>query len=155
MKNLLIHFLPFWKVRQKRLIMSMKICKWRNFLWNSGNLSRLLCVYHPLCQPIKLKFLWRLLLPSRSKVIWRDSEEFEECSLPQRMGEIFCMKKKYREKPLPLMKNRNHCLGQLSSWVFLVNTLFLWHFLWVFLVNTHTHTTMELKRTKARPIAQE
>lgn len=151
-----MNFVPFWKVWQPKLIMSRTCCKWRNFLLSSGNLSRLLCVYQPLCQPTELKLLWRWLLPGRSRIIWKDFWgilRMQSASKNER-NILYGNKKKEKNqrKDTSLMKNRNHCLAQLFLWVFLVNALFLWHFLWVFLVNTLSHTSMESKRSEARPV---
>lgn len=120
----------------------------KKFLLSSGNLSRLHCVYQPLCQSTKLKGLWRWLLSDRSRVIWRDFWGIWRMhSSSKNERNILHGEKTNQRKATPLMKNRNHYLAQLFLWVFLVNTLFLWHFLWVFLVNTHT-TTIEPKRTE-------
>lgn len=140
LKNLLMDFLPFWKVLQTRQIMS-RICRhqWRNFLLSSGNLSRLLYVYQPLYQPTKLKLLWRWLLPGRNRVIWKHFWGIWRMQSSSNNERNTLYEKKNR-KATPLMKNRKHCLAKLFLWVFLVNTLFLWQFLWVLLVNTLTHT---------------
>lgn len=145
-------FLPFWKVHQARQITSRICrCQWRNFLLSSGNLSGVLCVHQPLCQPTKLKLLWRCLLSVGSRVIWRHFWGIGRLQSSSKNERNILYLKKPKEKPLLWWQIETTVLLNFSCEFYWLTHFFFWHFLWVFLVNTHT--TLEPKRTEARPIA--